>query len=929
MSKMGSSIRRLSAVLLCFQAVCMHSYAVPAKPTAVEYKQPDGSSFTLFIRGDERNHYYVTPDGYPMLPGTDGMLYYATVSSGQAVPSDVRANEEGMRSAYEQDFLLTLDKEAVLQGLEVRKRLSKPRIGIAPRKITDFPTIGVHKALVILVEYSDVAFSLEDPQDYFYRMLNEPGFSDNGGTGSARDYYIQNSDSLYLPDFDVFGPVTLSKPMSYYGANDWYGNDLHPEQMAYEACMQLDDVIDFADYDSNGDGKVDNVYIFYAGYGEASGGGANTVWPHSWSLTSAGVSLVLDNKQIDHYACSNEKETGSMYDGIGTFCHEYGHVLGLPDLYATRYTSAFTPGDYSLMDGGSYNNDSRTPPALSAYERYELNWLTPKPLLVTDTVVVLPHIMNTNQAYILTVGKNLNEYYLIENRQQTGWDEYIPGHGMLIWHIDYNKNVWDSNEVNNNPNHQYVDIIEADNIRTESTRAGDTFPGTAGVTEISGSTTPALETWDGTKSDRRIYEIAESGDTVTFRFMSTGIEYVAPEPETVDITPVSATICWNKVPDAVGYILNVYRMKNDVPVSVLLNIAIGDVDSYQLTDLIPATVYYYTMRSQFETTNSPMSAEMSFVTSDPTFEFLAPIVHESSVANASGFVASWEPMEEAQSYQLYVYTKQVEAFDVSSYDFTEKIAGLPQGWSTTCNSCYGVAGYYGEAFPSLRMNSDGQYLRTLESEWPVYDFEFWYRGISVTDSGCKLRIMGYNRTSELWEQVDEIEVTDESSVYRFDGFTDKFYAVSIELDRPGSGSVVIDDVKVRYADVSITMLEGYDGLQLEECSCTVTGIDSSQAYYYKVRAYNGEVYSLLSEEVYVTVGSGVKAVEAPSVSVRSVAGAAIVTNLSAQPVEAALYTLQGVCVASYVLPSGPTRIALPVSGVYLLRVGTECYKIVG
>lgn len=931
MDKLCREFFKAFALAACMLAVPCASFAIPAKPTVIEYRQPDGSVIPLYIRGDERAHFFVSTDGYPILRGEDGLFYYAVEKNGKAVVSDMRASRVEERNEMERNWLSALNVENVWQGMKMRDmQLKKQRSETPPMRATSFPTIGVHKSLVILVEYSDVSFSLDNPQDYFYRMLNEAGFSDNGGTGSARDFYVQNSDSLYLPDFDVFGPVTLSHPMSYYGANDWYGNDMRPEQMVVEACQALDDEIDFSEYDSDGDGKVDNVYIFYAGYGEASGGSDDSVWPHSWDLSSAGASLTLDGKRIEHYACSNEVEGNGSYDGIGTFCHEYGHVLGLPDLYATSYTWAFTPGAYSLMDYGSYNNNSRTPPALSAYERYELNWLEPIAIEPTDTIVQLPHIMDSNMAYIIRVGRSSNEYFLLENRQQTGWDEYIPGHGMLVWHVDYNTSVWNMNTVNNDSDHQYVDIEEADDIQSESTQDGDPFPGVSNVTMIDDDTSPSLKSWNGNRTERRISGITETDGLITFRFENTGVEYVAPVAgEPTDVTPVSAILHWTKVDMATGYILNVHRMEGETPVTILLNRNVGDVDSYELTDLFPATTYYYTLRSVFSAGNSPVSVEYSFTTAEPTFEYLSPVAHDAADLTSNSFTASWDAMEGAVSYELNVYTKQLGDVESVSYDFTDKITGLPAGWSTSSRSCYGVTGYYGESFPSLRLNEDGQYLRTAKRENPVTRFAFWYRGISAEASDVTLRIVGYNPERDTWTLITTLSVSDNADVYEITDFSRDYYAMGIEVGCYNGGSVVVDDVEIEYAEVTRVPVDGYDGLQLAECSKVVEGLVANNKYYYRVRAYDGGMFSMYSNEVPVLLSSGVCGLpEVLGVSVRQHAGVVYVTNDTSAPVKAALYTVQGMCVGSYTVDMGTTRIELPARGVYVLHVGGTGYKVV-
>ncbi len=914
--------------IVCYWATTLGLYAVPAKPTLVEYKQHDGSSISLYIRGDEKFHFYVSTDNYPMLVGEDGLLYYATTASNRIVPSNIKAKNIDERTTYERDWLLTLDKNAVWENINNQEKSIRRAAAQAPHRKTEFPTIGEHKALVIVVEYADVKFTLDDPQDYYHRMLNETGFSENGGTGSARDYYIQCSDSLYLPDFDVYGPVTLSQEMSYYGANDWYGNDQNPDKMVIEACQQLDEQIDFSLYDTDNDGKVDNVYIFYAGYGEASGGSAETVWPHSWDLSSAGSSLSCDGKQIEHYACSNEVEGGNFFDGIGTFCHEYGHVLGLPDIYATSYTSAYTPGAYSLMDLGSYNNDSRTPPALSAYERYELNWITPIPIHPVDTVFELPHILDSNKAYILNVGRNPDEYFLLENRQQVGWDAYIPGHGMLIWHIDYDEYIWQTNTVNNSYSHQYIDIEEADDKRSDSNQDGDTFPGAENITSISDDTSPSLCIWDGTKSNREIYEITENNGLITFRVANTGIIYYAPnvlEPE--NITASSATLRWEKVENAIGYILNVYHKEEGYPQSVILNLNVGDTDTYDVTGLEPSTTYYYTLRSEYEQATSPSTEEFIFTTDIPTFEYKSPYLEDASNLTPSSFTITWQPLEEAVSYQVYVYTKDYDNITEEKYDFTEKLQGLPQGWSTSATSCYGVEGYYGEAFPSLRFNNDQQGLYTNIQEKKIQEFTFWYRGISHDYQPMALNIMGYDVEKKSWVKIETIDVSNDAATYHSDNIDERYSAIGVVAEIPISGYIVIDDIVVKYADVNYKMLNNYNGLETTECALTVEELNPDITYYCHITAYNGEVYSRPSNEVCIYLSTGISQVDNQALRIINHAGSLYIENSCNKVLKGSLYTIAGQEVAKVTLLQGTTPLQLPACGIYILKVGNNSYKV--
>ena len=231
--------------------------------------------------------------------------------------------------------------------------------------------------------------------------------------------------------------------MAYYGGNDEQGQDKHPEEAVYEACLLLNDEIDFSKYDNSGDDTVDLVFMYYAGYGEADGGDEDTIWPHQWELTSGGLNLDLDGKKVDRYACSNELQaTGPLQDtmvGIGTACHEFGHAMGLPDFYDTDYETnglAAGPFDFSLMAGGSYNNNGRTPPYFNIEERILLGWLDDSALTeITAAGNYTLASVHENKAYMTPTDLD-GEYFVYECRDDSGWDAYLPSHGMLVYHVD-------------------------------------------------------------------------------------------------------------------------------------------------------------------------------------------------------------------------------------------------------------------------------------------------------------------------------------------------------------------------------------------------------------------------------------------------------------------------------------------------------------
>ena len=506
-------------------SMALAASAVPAKRGVHNMPQPDGTYLPVLLVGDEHRHIYLTPDSLPITSGTDGFMEYARLDAGGCFleATGVRATADAaLRTPAERALIASIDARATRHAILSPSRKASPRRAIAQSGLglfadNAFPKKGDVKALVILVEYSDVQFTTPNPAQYFSDMLMKEGFDEYGGTGSARDYFVENSMGQFRPEFDCYGPVTLPQKRSYYGGNNSWDEDKAPEDMIIHAVKILDPDVDFSQYDTDGDGWVDNVYVFYAGLGEASGGSADTVWPHSYNIYyGAGKNCTADGVRFDYYACSNEWE-GSRPDGIGTFVHEFSHVMGLPDLYSTETQSTVTPDSYSVLDYGPYNNNGRTPPAYSAFERNALGWNEPV-VLDGPASVSLEHILDSNTSYLIPTEKD-TEFFLLENRQQTGWDEFIPGHGMLVWHIDYEPSLWRENSVNNTRSHQYVDIVEAcgsANSNSTTTMRGYPFPGSRSKTSFTSATTPALKSWAGNAIDMPITNIKETSGVITF-----------------------------------------------------------------------------------------------------------------------------------------------------------------------------------------------------------------------------------------------------------------------------------------------------------------------------------------------------------------------------------------------------------------------------
>lgn len=488
-------------------------FAVPAKRGTMTVKQPDGTTLNISKHGDEYFHYTTTDDGYLLTKNANGVYEYAEFDGQNIRSLGVAAKPIDKRSKADLKVLAKLSNNPI--PADVQNNLRRKAQVARSHQPAKVGTVNLAtKGLLILVNYTDVKFQSVNTQTAMNEMLNGENYNYLDATGSARQYFIDQSSGKYKPQFDVIGPVTLPNNRAYYGANK-NKNDIRPEYMVTHACSiaakQFD--VDFSKYDNDNDGYVDFVYILYAGVGEADSDVDDAVWPHSWSLKGAGLTLPTYNgKKINNYACSGELDGQSLERcGIGTFCHEFSHVLGLPDYYDTEYGTNYdnnaTPGKWSLMDQGSYNNDGKTPPNYSAHDKFYFGWATPT-IMNTPSFVTIPADGATYRA--VTTGTlsatSSDEVFYFENRQQTGWDAHLPGHGLLVTKVTYDQDVWDYNEPNNGTPMLY-DIQEADGKPTGGD-SGDTYPGTKKVT----SYTPV--------SNYDLTDITESADgVITFNFM--------------------------------------------------------------------------------------------------------------------------------------------------------------------------------------------------------------------------------------------------------------------------------------------------------------------------------------------------------------------------------------------------------------------------
>ena len=486
-------------LIVLLSAIVGSVWAVPARRGGLVVTQPDGSELTVYQHGDEHFHWLTNKQGEWLSMDTDG--YYRVTEA-----------------------LTDEQIEAKRQAAPRRAEYQATPLNIATR------------GLIILVNFKDATFTTSKSEmdsmlvgknytrNYTYKYYGRNYTVES--KGSAWKYFYDSSNGQYDPQFDVVGPVTVSQNMAYYGGNIG-GGDKNPEAMIVEACKLVNDSVDFSLYDNDNDGIADFVYVIYAGYGEADGGAANTIWPHQYFIFQT---LKLDNTKIYRYACSNEMDNYTKHHtGIGTFCHEFSHVLGLPDLYETTgYGTHKTMGEWSILDYGPYNNDGNTPPAYSAYERFFMGWLTPR-LITEPENITLAELNESQEALLISSSDQHNligndpdptTFYLLENRQQTGWDEYLPGHGLMLTKIQYNYKKWYDNTVNNTAKSMGVDLIEADGKAPDydDARPSNGYMGKAKDLFPAGATAYTLIT------DHAIEEITEENGQISFKYKGGSIE---------------------------------------------------------------------------------------------------------------------------------------------------------------------------------------------------------------------------------------------------------------------------------------------------------------------------------------------------------------------------------------------------------------------
>lgn len=925
--------------------------AVPATPFPVNILQPDGSALTIRIHGDEFFHYKTTVDGYVLTPNTSGVMTYAqTDSKGFLISTEIKATNIDKRSSTEKQYLKHLIQNIDLSKLRQLTRASHlSRVISAENPQKSYPLKGTPRSLVILVNFSDLSFRTPNPKSAFTNLLNQNGYSANGGTGSAKDYFHDSSTGVFDPQFDVVGPFTLPQAMAYYGANNATDDDINPRQMVIDACrLASSSGVNFAQYDTDNNGIVDNVFIYYAGYNEAEGGPANSIWPHRWAL--ADKTTIFNGVSIYDYACTSElrSSVGTNMCGVGTFCHEFGHVLGLPDYYPTDGTSHHTLSEWNIMDYGPYLNFGRTPPSYSAYDRFYLNWLIPTELKVAGEYS-LDTLTTSNSAYLITQygNHNLNganpspvEFFTLENRQRKGWDTYLPGHGMLVTHIFFNNTTWQQNSVNNDPTAMGVDIIEADGTalpetnKIDSTLSGDPFPGKNKVT----SCIPLLR--NGTDFHKPLTKIQEINGIIHFYFATNIALTQNLKPfSTIQGTPSiiqAFNVSGKKLKSPINIAFKVgqhFELKIDTAKiwvkTLILNQTIDSIvpsTTIQIRYNPTVPSYLIAHRDTFVITTSDgdyADAQISG-TSTRAVYVVAPVANDANDATFTSFTANWNSVFDAVGYYLTVYHITDGASSITEgFDNGLK---APIGWTISTKYTSSSNVYSGASSPSLQFSNTGENVITEKYILPVTGLSFYIHSLGGSNGGFLVEAQNDRNN---WVRIDSIPIistlNEKSKSYTF--LETKGYNRFRFTYFKGIGSVTFDDVTTSFnKELKYDLHDTW----INSTTDTLTNLVPNTVYSFAVRASDKSIHYENITDLSNVIS--VKTLSYPAnnklVATKDINNNIIVVLPSLEST-VYIYNLLGQCIRTIVPDKTSLLITgLPRNQVYILKSNNLIAKIV-
>ena len=859
-------MKKLVLGLIALFVSCIYALAVPAHPGLITTTQPDGTTISFYLRGDENFSFKMTEDGYLIALNENGVYEYAELDkSNSIVPLGVKVSNVLERGRKERNFVKGLykvtDLKDKLVSIATQETVQKRQRSI--QRLAKYPTSGSPKSLVILVNFADLKFSRETALADFTAMLNQDGYSANGATSSAREYFRESSFQQFDPDFVVLGPFDLPNNVSYYGANKGSNHDVNVSQMITQACELADEAgLDFTEFDTDSNGILDNVFVYYAGHNEAEHAGDDRVWPHRGAIRTGAV---FDGIKLQGYACTSELKgaKGTTQCGIGTFCHEFGHVLELPDIYVTDYSHEVpTLDSWDIMDAGAYNNGGRTPPTYSSYERFFCNWLVPEPI---DSISGLHHLeplITSNKAYIFSkTPHNLNgydpnpkEFFMLENRQRVGIDSLaLQGKGLLVTHIDFDRMYWMTglNNPNVDPNHMRIQLVcAAGNAKEEPKR--NTFPGEDGVSTLYFQfhnkeiwDTPVVSIREHENDITFIYGESEETPNISFSEILSEFDtfYGTDQEKDLEIVikniegPINISF-----DDSRDYLLRgVYDNDSIGELTYNISIDVPSLDEYHFKVKVifrPRKISY----DEYLSDRLIVESE-EFITEMPIkgksrrpINIVTPVAYPATDITKNSFVANWSYDEYATGYYLSVYTKlNEESEEVEKFGLFGN--GEPEGWNynfTTTNKTY-----TGSAPLSLQFTSSADTLWTKKYFLPVKSISFWLRSISEAKGTIYVDAL----VDSVWTNIlaqpfvsSTINKTISADVAIDGCYQFKIY---VNIDNPANRTALLfDDFKATFATTIRYVMKDEEVLENKKF---VANYDPKTKFYYSVRATDREL----------------------------------------------------------------------------------------
>ena len=843
--------------------------AVPAYPGMITFRQADGEEISIRRIGDEYLNMALTEDGHAILYNSATRNYEYAVLDENGIVVGIAVSSPEKRDAEVCRFLDGIDREAIetqfCRDWAAARSLHSAETtpGQGPDKVVrisyNVPTTGDRDVLVILVDFANRKFTdseyAADPSEYYARFFHEEGFSDHGCHGSAYDYYYKSSLGKYRPRFHVLGPVQVQGNYSDYAGE---GGHAYTWKMIAEAVAVAKEKydIDFSIFDTDGDGLVDNVYCLYAGYGQADSPVSDSIWPHSYNMSSVNSEFEVDGVTVDRYTVSQQLNgiTG-LPVGIGTFVHEFGHVLGLADHYNNSLPMGRpnnNVGNWDVMSSGSYNDDQNCPAPFSAFERYSLGWcgLTELDTKKPGQIMMIPY-MDDGECFRISVREDDKEYFIIENRQQKDWDTFLPGHGLLVWHIEENQHSWDINKPNFDQNHQMVDIVEAGRILTPAGHPGDAFPGTLDVRNFS------FTDWNNVK--RFGFEWVEELEDGNCWILLSDTDYkiTAPTLSATRMTGTSAQLEWGGNDIARSFEIRVFDGDEEV-----FYHAAGEKGSVTIEGLVPETDYRATAVARLNSLSSEQR-EINFTTLPLQIEEYSLTVLPAREITDDSFLARWRPIPVASDYTVQLYGRTHDAQGVLTHEFTDFSSSshnLPEGWDVTPKQGR-TDNSYGNAAPSIRLRDDGARLLVSVPDEKIDSIGFWFSpskaGVILTVEKCVdsvwHEVWSHNpdRKRELTETIDVCGA-------------DSVRLVISRAEGVTGGYIFLDDVTLHYIHDQFTPFRTYDlgpsfadsyiADSATDYAFRIENLVAGEKYAYSVRAVDGMRESPWSDVMKVEEG---------------------------------------------------------------------------